>query len=169
MSMSVLLCLTRGPNSLQGSNKIRVTWDGGSGRPKAIRQTRYSFAVEDDWSAAIIAGVSQMTEPSSTAHGRAGSRRAYGAVADVFPGNNRRDVRSNCEHGHSRVTSTAPPFMPLVPDAYAGFAVGTRLSFAGSNARANYFEGAAACPLWVISRKGRPEHLWSALTPITDE
>ena len=28
---------------------------------------------------------------------------------------------------------------PLVPGAYAGFALATRLSFAGSNARANYF------------------------------
>ena len=28
---------------------------------------------------------------------------------------------------------------PLVPGAYAGFAVETRLSFVGSNARANYF------------------------------
>ena len=48
---------------------------------------------------------------------------------------NGRNVRGNCERGDLRATSTARPFM------HAGFAVGTRYGFAGSNVHANYFSG----------------------------
>jgi hypothetical protein len=50
----------------------------------------------------------------------------------------------------------ARPFKPARAGAYAGFVVGTRLSFAGSNARANYFSrGRNVRYIWVIRAQSR--------------
>jgi hypothetical protein len=66
-----------------------------------------------------------------------------------------RNGRSNYDHAHPTATSAARRSYPLVSALTQALRSERRLSFAGSNARANYFRGAAACPRWVKTGKAQ--------------
>src|SRR5215469_7454798 len=72
---------------------------------------------------------------------------------------NGRNVRGNCERGNLRATSTARPF------THAGFAVGTRFGFAGSNVHANYFSRGHGMSALGQKQTSRRILVMSALPP----